>query len=64
MRGNRAGQRDAHGCAGCTADEAFELLVQASQRENVKLRDVAQRIVDEAVARGRQSKPDSRERRH
>lgn len=48
----------------CTADEAFELLVQASQRENVKLRDVAQRIVDEAVARGRHSKPDSRERPH
>ncbi len=29
-----------------TADEAFDLLRAASQRENVKLRDVAQRIVD------------------
>jgi GAF domain-containing protein len=30
----------------CTADAAFELLVRASQRENVKIRDLAQRIVD------------------
>jgi len=30
----------------CTADEAFALLVKASQRENVKLRDLAARIVD------------------
>lgn len=29
-----------------TADEAFDLLRKASQRENVKLRDIAQRIVD------------------
>jgi GAF domain-containing protein len=29
-----------------TADEAFDLLRRASQRENVKLRDIAQRIVD------------------
>lgn len=29
----------------CSADEAFEMLRSASQRENVKLRDVAQRIV-------------------
>ena len=29
-----------------TADDAFELLRKASQRENVKLRDIAQRIVD------------------
>lgn len=28
-----------------TPDEAFALLVKASQRENVKLRDIAQRIV-------------------
>jgi GAF domain-containing protein len=47
---------------GSDENEAFELLVQASQRENVKVRDVAQRIVDEAVARGRQGKPGSRER--
>lgn len=32
---------------GCSADEAFGILVQASQRENVKLRDVARRIVEE-----------------
>jgi AmiR/NasT family two-component response regulator len=29
-----------------TADEAFELLRKASQRENIKLRTLAQRIVD------------------
>lgn len=29
-----------------SADDAFELLRKASQRENVKLRDIAQRIVD------------------
>jgi AmiR/NasT family two-component response regulator len=28
------------------ADAAFELLRRASQRENVKLRDIAQRIVE------------------
>ena len=30
----------------CGPDDAFELLVKASQRENVKLRVIAQRIVD------------------
>ena len=39
-----AGQR-------CGPEEAFELLKQASQRENVKLREIAQRIV--AQQRGR-----------
>ncbi|HEX2046334.1 MAG TPA: GAF and ANTAR domain-containing protein [Acidimicrobiales bacterium] len=29
-----------------SADDAFDLLRRASQRENVKLRDIAQRIVD------------------
>jgi GAF domain-containing protein len=29
-----------------TADEAFDLLRKASQRENIKLRDIAKRIVD------------------
>ncbi len=29
-----------------TADRAFEILRQASQRENVKLRDIARRIID------------------
>ena len=33
-----------------TADEAFDLLRKASQRENVKLRDIAQRIVDRKPA--------------
>ena len=33
-----------------SADEAFELLRAASQRENVKLRDIAQRIVDRRSA--------------
>lgn len=32
-----------------TADDAFDVLVKASQRENVKLRQVAQRIVDRRV---------------
>lgn len=31
---------------GCTADEAFAMLVQQSQQENVKLRDVAQKLLD------------------
>jgi AmiR/NasT family two-component response regulator len=29
-----------------TPDRAFDLLRQASQRENVKLRDIARRIVE------------------
>ncbi|CAN5157985.1 GAF and ANTAR domain-containing protein [soil metagenome] len=32
----------------CGADQAFELLVRASQRENVKLREIAARIVSAA----------------
>jgi len=31
---------------GCTADEAFTLLARTSQRDNVKLREVARQIVD------------------
>jgi GAF domain-containing protein len=38
---------------GCGPDDAFDLLRQASQRENVKVRDVAQRIVDGQAARKR-----------
>jgi AmiR/NasT family two-component response regulator len=34
------------GANGCDADTAFALLVKASQRENVKLRDVARRITE------------------
>ena len=36
---------------GCTPKEAFELLRQASQRENVKLRDIANRIVAGQIRR-------------
>jgi AmiR/NasT family two-component response regulator len=32
------------------ADDAFELLVKASQEENAKLREVAQDFVNSAVA--------------
>lgn len=38
---------------GCGADEAFTRLTRISQAENVKLHDVAARIVDEAVRRAR-----------
>ena len=37
----------------CGPEEAFVLLRQASQRENVKLRDIAQRIVDGQASRKR-----------
>ena len=36
---------------GATADEAFALLVQRSQRENIKLRDIARRILQELPRR-------------
>ena len=35
----------------CSADEAFQMLVQASQRNNEKLREIAARIVDSQAAR-------------
>lgn len=35
----------------CDEDEAFAVLVRASQRENVKLRDIARRIVTDAAER-------------
>jgi GAF domain-containing protein len=41
------------GAQGCDADQAFALLVQASQRENVKLREIARRIVASATERPR-----------
>jgi len=41
------------GRSGATADEAFARLRQISQTDHVKLADVAQRIVDEAVRRAR-----------
>jgi hypothetical protein len=31
----------------CTAEEAFALLVERSQHENVKLRDIAHRVLEE-----------------
>lgn len=34
------------GRSNCSADEAFDMLVRASQRSNRKLRDIAQEIVD------------------
>lgn len=43
------------GSQGCDEEAAFRLLARASQRENVKVRDVARRIVEAAVARGRAS---------
>jgi GAF domain-containing protein len=39
------------GAQGCNADRAFDVLVRASQRENIKLRVLAQRIVDQAASR-------------
>jgi GAF domain-containing protein len=39
------------GAQRCGPDEAFELLIRASQRENVKLRDIARRIVEDAARR-------------
>jgi GAF domain-containing protein len=41
------------GAQGIDEDEAFGLLVRASQRENIKLRDIARRIVANAIARHR-----------
>ena len=32
---------------GCSADEAFTMLARASQRDNVKLRELARQIVEE-----------------
>ncbi|MFC3897405.1 ANTAR domain-containing protein [Lentzea rhizosphaerae] len=36
---------------GCTAEEAFTMLVQRSQRDNVKLRDVAKDLLDSIAQR-------------
>jgi len=35
---------------GCTSERAFQLLAEASQRENRKLRDIARAMVDGAQA--------------
>ena len=42
---------------GCTADEAFRLLVRASQRRHEKLHDVAAGIVEQARERGQRNRP-------
>jgi AmiR/NasT family two-component response regulator len=34
---------------GCTADDAFDALVKLSQEAHVKLREVAQRLVDQTT---------------
>ena len=34
---------------GCTPDEAFDMLSAASQRENRKVRDIAEAMVDRAT---------------
>ena len=39
--------------SGDSAEEAFDRLVRMSQAENVKLRVVAERLVEEAVRRAR-----------
>jgi GAF domain-containing protein len=38
---------------GATSQEAFDRMVQMSQSEHVKLRDIAERLVDEAVRRAK-----------
>ena len=38
--------------AGCDADTAFGLMVQQSQYENRKLRDIAAELVERAAAGG------------
>ena len=45
--------------AGSTAEEAFDRLRERSQADNAKLRDVAHRVIDQAVrrARPRQTNP-------
>ena len=42
---------------GCSDDEAFDLLVKASQRTHVKLHDVAAELVERARARGGRGSP-------
>ena len=39
--------------SGCTEDEAMKVLVQQSQYQNVKVRDIAREIVDNAMRRTR-----------
>jgi len=39
--------------SGCTEDEAMQRLIEQSQHQNVKLRDIAREIVDNAMRRRR-----------
>lgn len=48
------------GTNGCTAEEAFDVLRKASQRENHKLRDIAQRMVEQAQNGNRRAGPSVR----
>ena len=50
------------GAQRCNDDDAFQMLVKASQRENVKLRAIAQRIVDNVAPRGPDTAPPPRPR--
>lgn len=56
---HRAGIEQAKGilmaAQGVSEDDAFDILVRASQRENIKLRDIAHRIVVDAVSRACES---------
>jgi GAF domain-containing protein len=45
------------GAQRCSADEAFQMLVRASQRENRKLREIAEDIVSRAQQAGSQEPP-------
>jgi GAF domain-containing protein len=47
------------GAQRCGPDEAFELLTRASQRENVKLREIASRIVEGAADRRAVESPEA-----
>ena len=46
------------GAQRCSADEAFQILVRASQRENRKLREIADEIVRRAQQSGSQGAPE------
>ena len=45
------------GAQGCSADEAFDVLRRASQRENTKLSDIAQGIVERVQSRVKERHP-------
>jgi hypothetical protein len=49
--------------AGCGPDEAFDMLRRASQRTNVRVRDLAAEIVGRSVTRGRPKPPPGAMRR-